>query len=122
MRMYFYAAERHSLLNATIEGMDLTSGAHAWFRREELDAGTAAEADNFTFEPADLGAERIRIDMVSRGASTTEELTVKERGAYLLPAYKAVVKNSLTGAVIFQCQTRDFPDHLPTCGEKSLRY
>jgi hypothetical protein len=117
--MYYYAAERRQLTNAVIIVWDAnTPGNQMSFRVPELDPQPGGVASSFHFKPTNPGREKLNVLLQSKDAYTSEELTVWARGPALVPAYRAIVKDSFSGKVIFQCQDRDFPEkaELADCG------
>jgi hypothetical protein len=123
--IYYYAAERRQLTNSAIVVLDTAApGNDMSFRITELDPQPGGFANSFRFKPANPGHEKLNVILQSKDSYTSEELTVRARGPALFPAYRAIVKNSFSGKVIFQCQDRDFPEkaELPDCGVYAYRH
>jgi len=110
-RIYYYAAKRRPIYNSKVIVFDRDPDRSLSFQREEIDPRTGGFAESFLFSPSNIGHERLQIIVQSRGIDIFEELAVQTRGPYLFPAFRAVVKNGRNGSVIFQCQSKDYPEH-----------
>jgi hypothetical protein len=120
---YYYAAERRPLINATVIVWDMGDPSnHINFQASEIDPRSGGFAESFLFIPKNVGHEQLDITTQSKDVDTSEELTVSTRGAHLLPAYRAIVKNRR--GVVFECQSSDFPEKaaLPDCGNNVFNH
>jgi hypothetical protein len=118
-RAYYWAAERRSVQNPTIIVWDDGNPTNTiTLRPGNIDPRIGGFADYFRFQPAKLGHERMTIITQSKDIDTDENLVVETRGRpALFPSWKAIIRNSRTGRIIFQCESDDFPakSNLQTC-------
>jgi len=109
-RAYYFAAERRSIQNPTIVVLEDNNPTNSvTLRPGDVDPRIGGLANYFRFQPANLDHERLTIITQSKDIDMDEKLAVETRGPALLPSWKAVVRNSRTGQVIFQCESADFP-------------
>ena len=109
-RSYYTAAKHLPLRNVNIVVSDNNDvRRQASFRISELDPRRGGIAEYFRFQPSHIGHERLTVFVQSADGDSHEQLSVEDHGRARFPALQAIVKNSRSGEIIFQCESREYP-------------